>query len=190
MSFAWPRSPPLLPTTPSCGGEGGVCVPPLPLVFDMATSAMALGDVQLHAKAGKRLPPATGLDACGRDTQDASAIVNGGVLLPFGGYKGSNISMMIELLAGPLLGETTSCQTLQHDDACGPPLGGQLIVALSPDLFAGEGIDWEEGAEEFITRLSGMEGVRIPGERRHRARLDKGPRHVRADLFKEIHTLI
>jgi LDH2 family malate/lactate/ureidoglycolate dehydrogenase len=30
----------------------------------------------------------------------AGAILNGGVLLPFGGYKGSHIAMAVELLAG------------------------------------------------------------------------------------------
>jgi delta1-piperideine-2-carboxylate reductase len=45
------------------------------------------------------------------------------MLLPFGSYKGSNISMAIELLAGPLLGETTSFETKQKDDRQGPPLG-------------------------------------------------------------------
>ena len=46
----------------------------------------------------------------------------------------------------------------------GPTLGGQLIVAMSPQLFSGNDKDtWTEGGEEFIARLVGTQGVRLPG---------------------------
>ena len=70
-----------------------------PIVFDMATSAMAHGDVQIAARAGETLPPGIGVDSQGLATQDPNAILNGGALLPFGGHKGSALSMMVELLA-------------------------------------------------------------------------------------------
>ena len=57
-------------------------------------------------------------------------------------------------------GETTSWQTAASDDGRGPPLGGQLILAMCPDLFAGAEAGWRTGGEEFVRRLSGMEGVR------------------------------
>lgn len=49
---------------------------------------------------------------------DAAAILKG-ALLPFGGYKGAAIALMIELLAGPLIGETTSleAQVVDNNDA-------------------------------------------------------------------------
>jgi delta1-piperideine-2-carboxylate reductase len=37
--------------------------------------------------------------------------------------------------------------------------------------------------------MTTMEGVRLPGERRHKNRLDKGPRKINADLIKKIKTL-
>ena len=32
-------------------------------------------------------------------------------------------------------------------------------------------------SDEFFIKMSAMEGVRLPGERRHKNRLDKGPRN-------------
>lgn len=75
-----------------------------PIVFDMATSAMAHGDVQIAARAGQQLPEGMGVDANGEPTTEPKAILEGGALLPFGGHKGSALSMMVELLAAALTG--------------------------------------------------------------------------------------
>ena len=37
--------------------------------------------------------------------------------------------------------------------------------------------------------MSGMDGVRLPGERRHKNRLDLGPRKINEDLIKKIKSL-
>ena len=116
ISFAWPRS-----NNP-------------PMVFDMATASQAMGEVQLAAREGHSVPAGTGLDAKGNPTTDPAAIANGGVLLPFGGYKGSAIAMMVELLAGGLIGESFSYEAKQRDNGDGgPPQGGQFILALNPN---------------------------------------------------------
>ncbi len=78
-----------------------------PIVFDLATSAIAHGDVQIAARKGERVPPGTGVDSLGQPTQDPKAILEGGALLPFGGHKGSALSMMVELLAAALTGATS-----------------------------------------------------------------------------------
>ena len=63
-------------------------------------------------------------------------------MLPFGGYKGSAISMMVELLAGALLGEWFSFEAQEFDNNDGgPPRGGEFIFAISPEKVAGE--DWD-----------------------------------------------
>ena len=67
-----------------------------PIVFDLATSAIAHGDVQIAARKGERLPPGMGVDSLGQPTTDPKAILEGGALLPFGGHKGSALSMMVE----------------------------------------------------------------------------------------------
>lgn len=169
ISFAWPRP-----------GKPPVC-------YDMATAAMAMGDVQIAARDGKSVPPGTGLDAEGRPTTDPAEIAKG-VLLPFGGYKGSAIALMVELLAAGLTGENFSYEAAENDNHDGgPPRGGEMVIALSPALIAGDG--WEDHVEAFMTRLTGLEGVRLPGARRHENRKDTGPREINAALVETIRTL-
>ena len=93
------------------------------MVFDMATASMAMGEVQVAKREGHSVPEGTGLDADGNPTTDPAAISDGGVLLPFGGHKGSAIAMMVELLAGGLIGEAFSYEARERDNGDGGPTG-------------------------------------------------------------------
>ena len=169
ISFAWPRP-----------GKDPVC-------YDMATAAMAMGDIQIAARDGHRVPPGTGLDADGNATTDPAAIAKG-VLLPFGGYKGSAIALMVELLAAGLTGERFSYEAKEADNGDGgPPRGGEMVIALSPELIAGPG--WQDHVEGFMERLTGLDGVRVPGARRHANRRDTGPRAINSALVDTIRGL-
>ena len=170
ISFSWPRKN------------------NTPVVFDMATSTMAMGEVQVAARDGHKVPFGTGLDKEGKKTDDPSLIANGGVLLTFGDYKGSAIAMMIELLAAGLVGDLFSFEAKEEDNNDGGPArGGEFIMALSPELIAGE--NWNEHAEKFFLQMKSLDGVRLPGERRHRNRLDKGPRLINSQLIDKINSL-
>ena len=156
----------------------------------MATAAMAMGDVMVAARDGHKVPLGTGLNKLGKETTDPKEIVkgSGGVLLPFGGYKGSAIAMMVELLAGALVGDNFSYETAAKDNKDGgPPSGGEFILAISPEKIAGSG--WEKHSEEFFAKIKSMDGVRLPGERRHKNRLDKGPRKINKELIEKIKKL-
>ena len=169
ISFAWPRP-----------GKDPVC-------YDMATAAMAMGDIQIAARDGHQVPPGTGLDADGNATTDPAAIAKG-VLLPFGGYKGSAIALMVELLAAGLTGERFSYEAKEADNGDGgPPRGGEMVIALSPELIAGPG--WQDHVEGFMDRLTGLDGVRVPGARRHANRRDTGPRAINSALVDTIRGL-
>ena len=170
ISFAWPRP-----------GK-------TPVVFDMATASMAMGEVQVAKREGHKVPLGTGLTKEGKETTDPGEIANGGVLLPFGGYKGSGIAMMVELLAGALVGDNFSFETADKDNNDGgPPSGGEFILAISPEKISGSG--WDKHADEFFNKMSSMKGVRLPGERRHKNRLDKGPRKINEELINKIKSL-
>ena len=148
LGFAWPRP----------GRE--------PMVFDQATAAMARGEIQIAARDKRPVPLGTGLDAQGLPTTDAAAIINGGVQLPFGGYKGSSLSLMVELLSAGLLGEQFGAEAshaLPKDG--GPNRGGQLIIAFNPEKFGNAGA-WVEHCEQFFGELLSLDGVRLPGDRR------------------------
>ena len=170
ISFAWPRP-----------GHG-------PVVYDMATAAMAMGDVQIAARDGHDVPPGTGLDADGNPSTDPAAIAKG-VLLPFGGYKGSAIALMVELLAAGLTGEQFSYEARATDNKDGgPPRGGEMIIGMSPDIIAGP--NWQDHVEAFIQKMTSLNGVRMPGARRHKNRLDTGPRQINAALVDTIKELV
>jgi len=170
ISFAWPRP-----------GK-------TPVVYDMATAAMAMGEVMVAARDGHKVPLGTGLNKDGKETQDPKEITKGGVLLPFGGYKGSAIAMMVELLAGALVGETFSYETSAKDNNDGgPPSGGEFILAISPEKIAGS--DWSKHADDFFNKMKSMDGVRLPGERRHKNRLNTGPRKINKELIEKINGL-
>ena len=170
ISFAWPR-------------PGNT-----PIVYDMATSTMAMGEVQVAAREGHKVPLGTGLNKDGEDTNNPEEIANGGMLLTFGGYKGSAIAMMVELLSAGLVGDLFSFEAKEEDNNDGGPArGGEFIMALSPELIAGQ--NWDEHAEKFFEQMTSLEGVRLPGERRHTNRLDSGPRSINAELVNKIISL-
>ena len=159
-----------------------------PYVFDMATAAKARGDVGVAARDGHPLEPGVGLDADGNPTTDAKKVHEGGVILPFGGYKGSAIATMIELLAAGLVGDYFSYEAIEADNRDGgPAIGGQFILAMSPEVLAGEG--WASHSDAFLDELAAMEGVRMPGERRFANRQDTGPREVNSELVSTLRAM-
>jgi delta1-piperideine-2-carboxylate reductase len=155
MAFAWPRM-----------GH-------FPLVFDQASSASARGEIQLHLRDGSPIPAGWAIDAEGHPTTDPAAAL-AGAQLPFGGYKGAAIALMIELLAGALIGEVFSFEAsaLDNNDG-GPPVGGELIIALDPVRCVGHGDRQRQlaHAERLFASILAQEGTRLPSDRRYAARL-------------------
>ena len=154
MAFAWPRS-----------GRP-------PLVFDQASSASARGEIQLHQRDGKPLPEGWAIDAAGRPTTDASAAL-AGAQLPFGGHKGASIALMVELLAGALVGDVFGFEAVVIDnDDGGPATGGELVIALAPARFVGARDSNAQlaHAERLFERILQQNGARLPSDRRFAAR--------------------
>jgi delta1-piperideine-2-carboxylate reductase len=154
MAFAWPR------------------VGHPPLVFDQASSVSARGEIQLHLRAGAPIPEGWAIDAEGHPTTDPAAAL-AGAQLPFGGYKGAAIALMIELLAGALIGEVFSFEASELDNADGgPPVGGEFIIAVEPTRCIGPGDRQRQlaHAEQLFARILAQEDTRLPSDRRYAAR--------------------
>ncbi|QVL16499.1 Ldh family oxidoreductase [Pseudomonas qingdaonensis] len=145
------------------------CAGHAPIVFDMATSAIAHGDVQIAARKGEQLPEGMGVDRDGQPTCDPQAILDGGALLPFGGHKGSALSMMVELLAAALTGGNFSFEFdwSQHPGAK-TPWTGQLVIVIDPTKA--EGSRFAERSRELVEQMQAVGLTRMPGERRLRER--------------------
>jgi LDH2 family malate/lactate/ureidoglycolate dehydrogenase len=105
-----------------------------PVVLDIATSVASFGKIRSHALAGEPMPEGWVVDPkTGEPITDARR-VDEGVLLPIGGYKGSGLSLIIGLLAGPLNAAASGCDV--SDEAPGRESNnGQFIIALDVARF-------------------------------------------------------
>ncbi|WP_395517474.1 Ldh family oxidoreductase [Pseudorhizobium flavum] len=147
-----------------------------PAVFDFATSAASRADIAMHRETGTEVPEEWGLDNQGKPSRDPAKIL-AGAMLPFGGHKGSAIALMIELLAGPLIGAFTSRESQSFDQgADAAPCHGELFLAFSPGVFGGAG-----ALDHAETLFSGFyeQGARLPGDRRYRIRENSAREGIR-----------
>ena len=137
-----------------------------PMVWDQASSALARGEIMLAARDGHEVPEGAGVDAQGRPTTDPTAILEGGMQLPFGGYKGASIAMMVELMGAALGGGNLGYEAAaSHNDDGGPSSAGQCLIAIDPARSAGDG--FLAHAENLFRRILADGGTRLPADRRH-----------------------
>ncbi|HEX2825676.1 MAG TPA: Ldh family oxidoreductase [Burkholderiales bacterium] len=168
MAFGWPRA------------DGRA------MIFDQASAAMARGDITIAARDGRALPPGIGIDASGEPATDPAAVLKG-AQLPFGGYKGTSIALMVELLAAGLIGQPFSVEAGEQDSKDGgPPRGGVFLLALDPAKF-GDAQGWLAHCEAFFARYAALDGVRLPGDRRsaNRARIARDGARMPARLWDD-----
>jgi len=145
---------------------------PVPFVFDQASSACARGEIELRRRDGRRLEPGWAIDADGWPTEDPAAALDG-AQLPFGGHKGAALALMVELLAGALIGELFSVESSERDvHGIGAPFGGEFLIAIDPGACAapGQSAIHTARAEQLFERVLAQPGTRLPSARRHAAR--------------------
>jgi delta1-piperideine-2-carboxylate reductase len=142
-----------------------------PLVFDQASSAIANGDVQIAAREGHALPPGYGVDRDGQPTTDPKAVLDGGALLPFGGYKGSSIAMMMEVMAAALAGGKFSFEVdFSSHPGAATPHSAQTLILIDPGR--GNPHPFADRIETLIAELHDAGQPRLPGDRRYANRRD------------------
>jgi LDH2 family malate/lactate/ureidoglycolate dehydrogenase len=134
-----------------------------PVVLDFGTSAYMMTEVMLRERLGELLPEGVAIAPDGAPTRDA-ALARAGALLPFGGYKGFGLALMIQAL-GLLAGAGSE----QESDY------GYLFIAFRPDLIGPADV-FNRRVTELIDRIkstprqAGVEEIRIPSERALRSR--------------------
>ena len=135
-----------------------------PLVFDIASAAVARSRIARAADAGEPVPEGWALDAEGQPTTDAKAAMEG-AQLPMAGHKGIGIAMMVECLAGSLSGVRPPAP--DSPEGVGTPASaGVFMMTINPQLAAiGDG--YAGHVDEWIALYKQASGrdARYPGER-------------------------
>jgi LDH2 family malate/lactate/ureidoglycolate dehydrogenase len=129
-----------------------------PLVFDMASSVVARGHLREAVREKVAIPEGWAIGPDGEPTTDPE-IGMAGAVLPFGGYKGLGVAMLVQCLAGSLIGNSKALA-----GAGGSEMGAFLLV-INPQLAAGAtyAADVEVWFDRYLA-AAGAEG-RYPGRR-------------------------
>ncbi|PIO63655.1 malate/L-lactate dehydrogenase, partial [Teladorsagia circumcincta] len=111
--------------------------------LDMASTTVAYGKIEVvDRRGGKRIPRGWGADADGIETQDPKEVLNGGGLQPLGGsevsggYKGTGLCMMVEVLCGIMAGSSFGKSIRKWQSTEETANLGQCFVAIDPECFA------------------------------------------------------
>ncbi len=134
-----------------------------PLVIDQSTSASAIVNLRLAAERGETIPEGWALDSDGRPTTDPAKALEG-VLLAFGGARGANVALMVELLAAGLTGGNWSLDAPSFHEGDASPAVGMIVLAIDGDKVLGG--DLAARVDAYLTRLEHDFGAYIPGKRR------------------------
>ncbi|KAF8572496.1 hypothetical protein P879_00509 [Paragonimus westermani] len=152
-------------------------------VLDMATSAVALGKLEMCRRRGLSIPDGWAADENGKSTDDPAVGINKGALMPLGGsehtsgYKGYGLGMVVELFCGILSGAQYGSNIRQWMKTERPANLGQGFVAIDPNAFGsgfGERLSDYMRMMRELPRVDDSEPVLVPGdpERRHMAECD------------------
>ncbi|MBQ7885418.1 MAG: 3-dehydro-L-gulonate 2-dehydrogenase [Clostridia bacterium] len=143
------------------------------LVMDMAVSQYAFGKLEIMAQEGGMLDTACGYDLEGNLTNDPRKITQSKLMMPMALWKGSALSIMIDLMTSMLSLGRTSLEIGKPED--GEAGMSQLFICMNPAAV----VDMdkvEEQMEKTIAFLNGLEpkegmnGVHAPGENLEKTR--------------------
>ncbi|MBP3656448.1 MAG: Ldh family oxidoreductase [Clostridia bacterium] len=143
------------------------------LVMDMAVSQYAYGKLEIMAQKGETLDSPVGYDTKGELSCDPGEICRSGLMLPMAKWKGSALSIMLDLMSSMLsLGRTALTIGKPSDGEAGM---SQVYICLNPAAV----VDMDAAdaqMEETIAFLNGLEpadggsGVHAPGQNLEKTR--------------------
>ena len=146
------------------------------IILDFATASMSMGEIQKRVAKKDIIPDGVMLDGHGNPTNDFKVFRGPprGVFLPFGGYKGSGVALITEILGGLLSGNGLAKHWW---DKGGQGINGVFLQAIAVEEF--------QPLDEFLDRVDelisfvksrktapGFKEILLPGEqgRRNEAR--------------------
>lgn len=161
-----------------------------PVLVDVAMSMFSYGKLESYARAGKELPVDGGYDVDQLPTKDAAQILKSRQSLPIGYWKGSGLSLALDLIAAVLAGGSTSRMigTLSSETRL-----SQVFIAVSLDALP----DKEILLKEIHATLKDLkesspvteeQPVYYPGENMMRVRAENMKLGIPADegIWKQV----
>ena len=138
------------------------------IVLDFATASMSMGEIQRRVAKKEKIPDGVMLDGHGNPTTDFKTFRGPprGVFLPFGGYKGSGLALITEILGGLLSGNGMG---KQYWDNRGHGVNGLFLQAFAVDEFQ-DLESFYDKVDELIAfikstpRAPGFSEIALPGE--------------------------
>lgn len=144
-------------------------------VLDMATTAVALGKLEIAQRLGKTIVPGLAIDASGKPTLDAAAGIAGG-LLPLGGFgtehgghKGFGLGLLAEILCAVLGGGVMVPDMPPSTHILNPAITSHFFAAIRIDSF--RDIDTFKGDVSTLLRsfresapAPGFDAVQVAGD--------------------------
>jgi len=195
------------PTMPPWGGaearigNNPLCVAaPVPgrahFILDMAMSVAARGKIRIAARNKTPIPEGWAVDRDGRPTADAATALKG-FLVPFGGHKGSGLSMAIDILAGVITGARYLTGIASWaEQPKEPQRAGHFFLLIDPARLTGADA-FADAMAEFNDIIASTRAadpsapVLLPGQReqeRRRAAFASGVA-VATDVLAEVEAL-
>ncbi|MDQ3779858.1 MAG: Ldh family oxidoreductase [Chloroflexota bacterium] len=143
-----------------------------PVVHDIATAGVAEGKLRVARAKGVRVAPGLLLDADGEPTENPDDFYAGGTLLPFGGHKGSGLSVLVQILGRGLAGA--------GPEGLGAHRGGNGPVVIALNISAFTDLEtFTEATEAICTEIqatppaTGFDDVLLPGELEERTERER-----------------
>ena len=176
LTFAFTNAPPAIAphggkktifgTNPICFGSP--TNNNIPFILDTSMSIINRGKIRVAAKLNKSIPKGVALDKFGNQTTNAKEALSG-VQLPIGGFRGSGLAWMVDILTGVFVGSAHSGKVRDpFDDFGGPQNIGHLFIAFKNNLFVK---NYKQQIKININRIKNIpkikgEKIYYPGERK------------------------
>jgi 3-dehydro-L-gulonate 2-dehydrogenase len=138
----------------------------VPVLLDVAMSMFSYGKLEAYKREGKDLPILGGFDSEGNMTANPGKILETHQVFPIGYWKGSGLSLVLDLICATLSGGRTSYEVGQLPTETEL---SQIFIAINLDAFPGQ----QEIKAKIEASLQDLKqaipiqkglGVRFPGE--------------------------
>jgi len=146
-----------------------------PLILDMATSVAAGGKINLAIDKGTSIPEGWALDIDGKPTTNPNLAK---VLLPSGGYKGSDLALMFECLSSLMVGNPLLEPALFDKNYVRGHIQNSVVAAIDIGAFTDvesykERVDNLIDGLKALPKADGFDEILVPGEPEDRVGEDR-----------------